>query len=238
MKKLFVFAVSIVACIGSTFAQDDCSYLFPNTKGTTMTTQCYDAQNHLLGTTEYLVSENYQSGFGNNSEIVYSMKDSQGNVINAGSIQETCDDGDIYIKSKSSAEMQDVTKMLSANINLMGSYLDYPNTFDSFDPFDDGFKIDEADLTLSVKDKSIKPIRVKISDRKFEKNEEVTTPAGTFHASKSSYNVEVYNGSDKSTQKFKNVEWYKHGKGIVRSEVYDNKGQLLDYTVLTAMNEK
>ena len=239
MKKLFILAVSAVACVGATYAQSDCSYLFPHDKGTTMTTQCYDAQNHLLGTTNYLVDENYQTGMGNNSDIVYSMKDASGNVINAGEIQETCnDDGSIYMKSKSKAELGDITKMLSANINLLGSYLDYPDTFDSFDPFSDGFSIDEADLTLSVKDKSVAPVRVKIYDRKFEKNEHITTPAGTFHATKISYNVDVYNSADKSTETFKNVEWYNLGKGFIRSESYNKSNQLVNYTVLTALNEK
>lgn len=238
MKKLSILAVSIVACLGSAFAQDDCNYLFPNTKGTTMTTQCYDAQNHLMGTTTYMVSDENQNALGSSTEIAYSVKDTMGNIVNAGTIENTCEDGDIFIKTTSKAEMGDVTRMLSSNINLLGSYLDYPNTYDPMNPFDGSFNQGEADLTLKLKDKSMKPVRVRIYDRNFEKNEPITTPAGTFDTSKISFMVEVYDGNDKTTKKYKTVEWYSLGKGFIRSESYDDNNQLTNYTVLTAMNEK
>lgn len=238
MKNLFTSVLTILACTGMVNAQSDCSYLFPKTKGTTMTTQCYDAQNNLLGTTTYQVADEYDNSLGSMSDIVYTMKSSNGDIVNAGSIESSCENGNVYIKTKSKADLGDVTKMLSANINLLGSYLDYPNTYDPMDPFDGSFNQGEADLTLKVKDKSISPVRVRIYNRNFEKNEQITTPAGTFDASKISYMVEVYDGNDKKTNTYKNVEWYSLGKGFLRSESYDDKGQLVDYSVLTAMNEK
>lgn len=238
MKKLFISAVSIIACAGLTYAQSECSYLFPNTKGAKMTTQCYDAQNHLLGTTTYQVESENENILGSNSEIAYSMQDITGNVVNAGVIENICNDGNVYIKTTTKADLGDVTRMLSSNINLMGSYLDYPDTYDPLDPFNGAFDQGEADLTLKTKDKSMKPLRVRIYNRHFEKNEPITTPAGTFDTSKISFTVEVHDDNDKSTKTYKNVEWYSLGKGIVRSEAYDNKDQLVNYTVLTAMNEK
>lgn len=238
MKKLLIPALIIFVCTNMTYAQDDCSYLFPKTKGTTMTTQCYDAQDNLLGVTTYLVSEEYDNALGSMSDIVYSLENTNGDIVNAGSIESTCENGDVYIKTKSKADPEDITKMLSANINLLGYYLDYPDTYDPMDPFDGTFNQGEADLTLKLKDKSMKPIRVRIYDRNFEKNESITTPAGTFDTSKVSYMVDIYDGNDKTTQTYKNIEWYSLGKGFIRSEIYDNKGNLIDYSVLTVMNEK
>lgn len=235
MKKLFFFAVTLMACTCVTYAQSDCSYLYPNTKGTTMTTKCYDAQNQLLSTVMYEVSDETDNFTSSSSEIVYSMKDKSGNVVNAGVIENYCDDGNIYMKTRSKSDVADITKMLSANINLMGSYLDYPNTFPEFDGELDQ---EDANLTLRVKDNSQKPVRVRIYNREYEKNESITTPAGTFDASKITFRVEVYNGNDKTTKDFKHVEWYSLGKGIIRAESYDKKNQLLNYTVLTALNEK
>jgi len=238
MKKFFISALSILACTGMIHAQNDCSYLFPQTKGTSMTTKCYDANGNLLGTTNYMVSDENQNNLSSSSEIVYSMTDTQGNVVNTGTIENTCNAGNVYIKTESKSDMGEATRMLSANINLMGSYLDYPDTYNPMDPFNGAFDRTEADLTLKVKDSNVKPVKVRIYDRNFEKNEPINVPAGTFDASKISYMVEVNNENDNTTKKFKNVEWYSLGKGIVRAESYDDKGNLVDYTVMTAMNEK
>lgn len=75
----------------------------------------------------------------------------------------------------------------------------------------------------------------RVTNCEYNKTEYISTPAGTFHAAKRSLVFNV-NRNDK-VKTCKRVEWYGEGVGIVRSETYDETGNLESYTVLTKIHK-
>ena len=66
--------------------------------------------------------------------------------------------------------------------------------------------------------------------------ENITVPAGSFKASKITYTIEANMGFTKTHLNV--TEWMSKKAGVVRSETYDKKGKLQDYTVLSKFVEK
>jgi len=232
MRKFISSSLAIFAFAGFLSAQDGCMALFPNDKGTTWETKCYNSGDQLVGSTKYMVKDYSEMPSGPNTEIVFTVMNANGEVQNQGEMEAYCNEGDFYVKSESHPVNSDITSMISSNVNLLGSFLNYPNTFNMNDPFD----MEGGEFTIKPKADKKDFVRVRIHNRSFEKNEKVTTPAGTFDASKISYEVEVYDNANKKTMNYKNVEWYAVGAGIVRAEAYDSNNKMDNYTVLASLD--
>ena len=73
-----------------------------------------------------------------------------------------------------------------------------------------------------------------ITDRKVEKQEKVTTSAGTFDAYKISYTIQMEMKMMGMTRKMEvsGADWIAEGVGSVKSESYNKKGALTNYTLL------
>ena len=69
--------------------------------------------------------------------------------------------------------------------------------------------------------------------RKVEGIEEVTTPAGTFTAWQINGNIESKFGFMRVA--YKTIQWYVENVGMVKSESYDNKGNLMGSTELQSL---
>jgi hypothetical protein len=75
---------------------------------------------------------------------------------------------------------------------------------------------------------------ITVSNRKVEAIEKVTTSAGTFDCVKISEDLEFKTLFKIQT---KSVVWYAKGVGLVKSEAYNKKGNLIGYTELTAVKK-
>ena len=69
-----------------------------------------------------------------------------------------------------------------------------------------------------------------ITDRKVEGKEMVTTPAGTFDCYKISYNTRL---KMLINMTYINVEYLSENYGVVRTETYKSKGNLVGYSLIT-----
>lgn len=94
-----------------------------------------------------------------------------------------------------------------------------------------GMELDDGEINMEVQ---IEYMTTNISARTFyrevEAKEEITTPAGTFSA----YRIKGYVESKIAFMRFafKVVEWYVEDIGVVRSETFDKKNNLMGYTEL------
>jgi hypothetical protein len=74
-----------------------------------------------------------------------------------------------------------------------------------------------------------------IINRKVEGQESITTPLGTFNCYKISYDVNVVTKTMGFSMKSnsKGVQYMCTDKGAIKSEVYNDKGTLMSYSIMT-----
>lgn len=235
MRRVLLFLISVFAFTGLIKAQDDCMAFFPKNVGDALINKSYDANNNLLNTMTYRVNTAYDDFItGKDLEVGFVMTDASNNVIDEGNLDAECNDGVFYLKMVNRTISPQIMGILGEDTELVGDFLDYPDTFSDF-PFEGNFKMDAGEFTIQSKSDKKELIRVRVYNREYEKNEKVTTPAGTFDASKITFDFDVY--KDKKTVTYSGVEWYAAEAGIVRSETYSNK-LLQNYTVLTSLIKK
>ncbi len=225
----FIFMFIVSSCV--LVAQDDCMYFFPSNEGDVMVTKNYDAKGTLLSTMTYKVNEMDQTMDGSDINIVFKITNSKDSLIDSGSLNARCKDGTFYMAMSNRVLSPDAVKLLEKDTELVGDFLDYPDQFSDFNRED--FEMTGGDFTIqSKKDKKIFA-HVNVFGRKYEKNEKMTTPAGTFDAAKVTFNFTIT--ENKKTTRYKGVEWYALNAGIIRSETYDKNGNLQNYSVLSLL---
>ena len=77
-------------------------------------------------------------------------------------------------------------------------------------------------------------ISVDMLNRKVDKKESITTPAGTYDCFALSYDSEMKMGMKMN---FKIKEWISEGVGVVKSESYNKNGKLMGYSELTSFKK-
>jgi hypothetical protein len=89
-----------------------------------------------------------------------------------------------------------------------------------------------GDISVVVSSDGVKvlSLKAKTHERKVLKNEQITTPAGTFNCLKVSEVTEVKVGF--LTNKTITTTWYAPGMGMIKQEKYDKKGKLDSRTEL------
>lgn len=233
MKNL-IFILSFVFSSSLIIAQDEgCMDFFPTKQGAVLISKTYDAANNLLSTMTYQVTKAYGSQSGEELEIGFTMTDAKGKTIDQGSLNARCDDGTFYMTMVNRTISPDVIKLLGSDTELVGDFLDYPNTFDANNPPSGGIGMTGGEYTVRSKNNKKESMSVRVYGRKYEKNEQVTTPAGSFQAAKVTFNFETTQNKKSTT--YKGVEWYAPNAGIIRTETYDKNGKLQNYTVLTTL---
>lgn len=239
MKKILSFFMAAVAAVGISFAQEDNEFdKFPYREGTVLVTKSYDAMNNLLSTTSYTVMGRTNSDLDSQIEIAYSIVNNTGTILDQGTFIARNDDEYLYLNINNRNFIPNDMNVLSSNIELVGGMMDYPNpTRRSLEePYTRMAKTDPVEFTLTNKQDRSEYARVLVSNRKFDQNEIVTTPAGSFDTYKETFDIRVMN-QDKVSTTFRGIEWYSTEKGIVRTEIHDTNGNLLTYTVLTEVME-
>ncbi len=240
MKKVLVLFFS--ACIPFLMTAQDtadnthCIPFFPTNEGALLVSKSYNAKNKLLNTMIYRVNQSFQYDPGTSVEIGFTMTDSKNNVIDRGEIDAQCGVlNDFHLKMRNKSFSPEVMKILGTNTALIGNFLDYPNVFNDDYPYVSDIVMGESGFEIESKETN-DYIKVHIYGRNYEKTEEITTPAGTFNAAKITFYFNVISNGEIRT--YRGIEWVAIYAGIIRSETYDSKGKLLNYTLLTEYRDK
>jgi hypothetical protein len=103
-----------------------------------------------------------------------------------------------------------------------------------------GQSIPDNVITTKVSDKSsgreIGEHKTSFINRKVVGKEKVTTPAGTFECFKATGDIKSemqMQGMNRPMPTFKTVSYYNKEIGLIKSETYDESGQLMRYSVLS-----
>lgn len=239
MKKIYLLLLSIFIGTGIMNAQTDCVEFFPANEGTVLVTKTYDQGNRLLNSMIYRVNRVSSGMSMNDMQIGFTLMDAYNNAVSNATIDASCTNGFFNMKMVSKGYSPDVVKAMTTNTELIGYFLNYPNTLNT-DPMsmnNSPFTMEGGEYTIEDNSDKKDKITVRVNNRQLEGMERVITPArnDSFNSYKITFNFDVMQNN--RTTKLKGIQWYSPRFGIVKSETYDNNNNLINRTELTTIQE-
>lgn len=228
MKKFFLLplAASLMAFTLADNGGESCKGYMLIEKGVTLEYKDYDGKDKLVGGRSSTVTALTESA-GALSVTIHSIsKDAKDKVTDEGDFTFTCQGGEIKIDMKSMMGNQ-MEGMEDMEVTIDQTNLIYPSTFT------EGQTLPDAKMTMKVSSGGmvIMTMVMDVVERKVEKFETITTPAGSYECVKLSQVNKMDMGMMKMTTK--TIDWFSLGVGSVRNESYDDKGALQSYSILT-----
>ncbi len=216
----------LCAIVGTTYAQTDCRPYVPTNKGATWEITNYNAKGKVQGTVSYELVDKVVSGNDVTFKIKAVAKDKKEKEVYTNEFEAVCKDGKFDFGMAFKMDGNQLKAYEDMDVEVDASKFEIPDMDASA-----GTTLDDATLGISV-DTGIMAVKmnIEITDRKVEKREELTTPAGSFDCIVLSQAI-----STKMMVKVRatSKEWYAENVGMVRTESYNRKGKLMGYSELT-----
>jgi predicted transcriptional regulator len=227
-KSLLIFALALFCGLG--ISAQDCVSYYATEVGTRVETQSFDAKNKMTGVTVQKVTDKQE----NDGQIVISIEsqsfDSKNKPTGTSTLEYFCKNGVFYMDMKKFMDPTANQSYEGMEVVIDATDMEMPAVLAP------GQTLKDASFSMKVSNQGFPVINmsVKITNRKVEAVEKITTTAGTFECYKISYDLEMMNFVKITT---KAIEWYAPNTGAVRSETYDSKGNLLGYSIITKFSK-
>jgi hypothetical protein len=227
--KTWIFALGLM-CSVVLYGQNDCSKYYPFNEGTTTEYESYDKKGKTVAKMKYTVSEVSKSGGATTATINTEFYDKKDELVMTNAFDMNCDGSSVTIDFKSLMNNPGMQQFQNAEATVTGTNLEIPNNLTP------GQTLNDANVNIAVDMGGMNMnITTEITDRKVEKTETVTTPAGTFECvviSQSSQ-AKMMVGKVKTVEK----TWLAAGVGMIKTENYNAKGKLQGSMVLTSITK-
>lgn len=227
--KLFFFAfilsLSTVICYGQ------CNPYFVLNEGVKWEVRYYDAKGKVQYTNRYQVSSLSESGNGYKADIELKVNNKDNEEVFTQAFNVACNDGTLYYDMKQFMPQQSQGKLKDFKVEYNGENLQYPNVLNV------GDELEETQMLITMTSESMSinlDMIVKITDRKVEAKEIVTTPAGKFECYKITSIMTSESGGIIETE---SIEWVALGQGIIKTEVYIPNGSMVHYSEMISYTE-
>jgi hypothetical protein len=230
-KTFFILATALVLLSSFTGSvksggEDVCKSFFPMEKGTTLTYESYNGKDKLQSTDEMTVTDLIETPESTVIKVNMASSDKKGEETFSTDVEYVCEDGEFRI-SLESMTAQIAEAYEGMEITMTQNELIIPSDMAVGQDLPDA----DMEIVISSSGTQIMKMNFKITERKVEAIENVTTTAGTF---------ECYKMSQKTNTKmmfidktYKTIDWFAEGIGSVRSETYSESGKLESYRILT-----
>lgn len=228
MKTTALFLAAALFATTSSFAQN-CSKFYPLEEGSSFQYTMYDKKGKPDGTTDYTVTKVSDQGGQTAATMQMQFRDKKGKEILSSDYGFTCTGKGIKIDYNSLMPKGMLNQYEGMEYNITGTDIEVPNDLSV------GQTLDDATMSMAVSMAGIKiNIDVNMINRKVEKEESVTTPAGTFDC------YVIYGDTESkmmgATRVFPNRLWLSEGVGMVKQETYKKDGDLMSSMALTEFN--
>jgi hypothetical protein len=221
--KLIVTILSLLG-IGSISGQS-CSKYYPLKEGTKFQITTFDKKEKAGTIINYLVKEVEHTSAGEIATFSTEFLDDKGELVLNSEYKIICKDNIVSIDFKSMIGQDIFSQYKDAEIEMSGTNIEIPNNLNI------GQLLPDADMLMKIK---MTPINLKMSmkmtNRKVENKEKITTPAGTFDCIVLSYDTEFKMGIKRLGS---SKQWFAEGIGMVKSEEYNKKGKFKSKSLLT-----
>lgn len=221
-----IFLILFVSAYG--IAQN-CGSYYPMIEGATFEYTNYNKKGKKEGIAKYKVSEVNTSGSVTKATMSIELIDEKGKELYKTDYKFTCTDGLVSIDYESLIPSNTLQQFEDMEMDISGTDLELPNDLSV------GQELPDANVTIKVSMSGINMNTiVDMINRKVEKKESVTTPAGTFDC------YVIYNDNKIKAMMVNSTMgsrvWYSEGVGMVKQESYNKTGKLIGSSLLTKYN--
>lgn len=227
MKTLLLLA--LVAYSYLSYSQE-CVQYYPGKTGASWETQNFDAKDKLTGSTKTKVLLLNEVVNGYTLNIENESFDEKSKPVYKDTLQMKCVDGVFLFDMASFLDPQTMTSYEEMQVSIDSKNMEFPGVLSA------GLSLKDASLTMVVANQGVKmmTLTILITNRKVESFEDITVPAGTFKAYKISFDAQT---KMIFSVKSHSVQYWVPGKGMVRTENYNEKGKLTSYSVLSQISD-
>ncbi|MCK0191616.1 hypothetical protein [Arenibacter sp. F20364] len=214
---------------GASFAQL-CDTFFPMREGVRMEYTLHDKKGKVEGSQWQEFRNVQKTANGAEAEIHMGFIDNKGKNPYEMSYNITCDGDVIRIDFKSLLSTQMMEQYGEMEAEITGTDIEWPTQLKP------GMELPDAGMTMTMSMGAMNmKTEVEMTNRKVEKKETITVPAGTFDC----YVIYSDNRSKMMMidKNYPNRSWISEGVGTVKTESYNEKGKLLNSMVLSAISE-
>ena len=230
MKRYILLVVLAFFFIPNASAQISCSQYYPMVDGASFQYTTYDKKGKEEGKIRYQVTNVHGSGDNIGATMVMDIEDQKGNTYSS-EYDVTCDGDVVKVDFKSLMNEQMLSQMGDVEMDITGTDVEWPNSLSV------GQELPDGNVNINMKMGGVMDMNMNVEtiNRKVEKKESVTTPAGTFDC------FVVY--SETRTKMMMNNQtspsrvWLAEGVGMIKQESYNKKGNLVASSLLTEFSK-
>jgi hypothetical protein len=232
MKKTLTVILAGAVLSGFIPPPGSCDSLLYFKEGATTTMTSYNDDGKPTGSSKTVYGKVNKSGDAVSVSATQEVYDKKGKLQGNTQFTVSCAGGNINVDMRSMIPNPDSYKDMEMTVE--GGNLEWPANLSV------GTSLKDATMKLVVKSKEGMPMpmmnmEMKITNRKVEAKENVTTPAGTFECYKITENVE---SKTIFAVKMKSISWFSPELGTVKTESYKENGKFAGKTELTQFTKK
>ncbi|SFC64899.1 hypothetical protein SAMN04487891_11715 [Flagellimonas taeanensis] len=229
MKHYFLLFAALCFTAGTAVAQSSCSQYYPLVEGTSLQYTNYDKKGKEDGQMEYKVTNVAESGDSVSATMVLEFSDNKGNTYTSD-YGISCDGNVVRIDFKSLMNEQMMSQFGEMEMDITGTDVELPNNLSV------GQELPDSNVNLKMKMAGAVNMNMNVEtiNRKVEKKESLTTPAGTFdcYVIYSETRTKMMMGNQTQPSRI----WLAEGVGMVKQESYNKSGKLMGSTLLTQLS--
>lgn len=228
MKHYFFALLTAMFSMGIVLGQSNCSHYYPLVDGANFEYTSYDKKGKEEGKINYKVTNVNGSGDNVTATMVMQLEDQKGNTYDS-EYNVTCDGDKVKIDFKSLMNEQMLNQLGEMEVEVSGTDIELPSNLGV------GQELPDGNVTVQMKMGGAMNMNMNVEtiNRKVEKIETVTTPAGTFKNCLVIYS-ETRTKMIMANQTMPSRVWLAEGIGMVKQESYNKSGKLMASSVLTA----
>ncbi len=225
MKTKIIILICVFLISFSSFSQSACQAYYPFDEGTKFEITNYNKKGKKEGVVKYEIT-NVQNNVATIKTIIF---DAKGKEITTTDYKITCEGNSISIDFKSLMSQDLFKQYKDMEMDITGTNVELPNDLQV------GQSLKDANMNMEINMGGMAMnMGIDMINRKVDKKESITTPAGTFDCFAISYDSEMKMGMK---IKFKIKEWIAEGVGVVKNESYNKNGKLMGYSELTSFKK-
>jgi hypothetical protein len=201
-------------------------------EGTAFEYTMYNKKGKTDGISSYQVTTVENNGGSTTATMAISFTDDKGKDVYSSDYSFTCTGNMVTIDYQSLMPQQMLEQYgeMDVEMDISGTDLEIPNDLNV------GQELEDANVTMKISMSGINmTTTVDMTNRKVEKQESVTTPAGTFDC------YVLYSDTESKVmmakQSFPSRVWLAEGVGMVKQETYKKNGSLMNSMQLTKFSK-